>query len=201
MVASLDDAGGDLYDPQDTDTVVIVSETLTGKRGRPRKNIDIGLLTQALQFRGPSGIGRSFNCSARTVRRRIVEAGLSPAAAAPFSQEIQVDSVTGERLPARTSRPLSEMSDAELDALVRSILVSFPDLGRSLIDGAIKSEGHHVPIDRVRQSIERIRGVSGRFGLRTIHRRKYNVPGPLSLVHHDGQHGTYSVSWYERMVR
>lgn len=192
MVQVLDDAVSELYDPPESRTVVVVSKTLTGKRGRPRLDVNVDLLSQALQFRGPSGIARSFNCCARTIRRRLLEAGLVGPAAPPFSQGIDL---TGQRLPQQTSRPLSSLTDEQLDVCIRSILQSFPLHGRALLNGALTSMGHHVPTRRIEHAAERIRGVSGRFGQRMIHRRKYNVRGPLSLVHHDGQHGTLRLQY------
>lgn len=83
------------------------------------------------------------------------------------------------------------MSDEELDTAVSAILISFPKFGRRMIHGHLKSQGHNVPEDRIRASYIRVHGVPAAFGPhRRVKRRVYSVPGPMSLVHHDGQHGT-----------
>jgi hypothetical protein len=70
------------------------------------------------------------------------------------------------------------------------ILQMFPTFGRRMIDGHLQYLGHHVPRKRLQASYARVNGppVSA-FGVRSITRRVYNVPGYNSLAHHDGQHG------------
>jgi hypothetical protein len=93
------------------------------------------------------------------------------------------------RTYASTSRPVSTLTDEELDVLMTSILEIFPDFGRRMLMGRLKADGHHVPRARVTASYLRVHGSPGRFGVRFIHRRPYRVAGANSLWHHDGQHG------------
>ncbi|GBE88207.1 hypothetical protein SCP_1300210 [Sparassis crispa] len=82
------------------------------------------------------------------------------------------------------------MSDVQLDRAVGDILQVFPEFGRKMIDGHLKSQGHNVPRNCVEDSYAHVHGAPAIFGSRRpLVRRKYSVPGPLSLVHHDGQHG------------
>ncbi|KAK6969559.1 nitrite transporter NirC, partial [Favolaschia claudopus] len=73
-----------------------------------------------------------------------------------------------------TAPPVSVISDADLDQLVASTLEVFPQFGRRMIRGHLKSQGYRIPRDRI-----------------TASRKKYRVPGPMSLAHLDGQHGKY----------
>lgn len=56
---------------------------------------------------------------------------------------------------------------------------------------ALKSLGHNVPRERIRQSFLRIDPSNCLFQRTIIQRREYWVPGPNYLWHHDGQHGKY----------
>ncbi|KAJ7460489.1 hypothetical protein B0H11DRAFT_2058064 [Mycena galericulata] len=59
-----------------------------------------------------------------------------------------------------------------------------------MIRGHLKSQGYHIPRDRITASFLRVHGAPAIFGDRQISRKKYRVPGPMSLAHMDGQHGT-----------
>jgi hypothetical protein len=59
-----------------------------------------------------------------------------------------------------------------------------------MIDGHLRHMGHRISRVRLQQSYSHVHGAPvSEFGPRRIHRRVYNVPGPNSLWHHDGQHG------------
>jgi len=67
--------------------------------------------------------------------------------------------------------------------------------------GYLRSQGVGIQRSRLRSSMRRILGIRVRqMRLNKIARRKYNVPGPLSLVHIDGNHKLISVeicySWW-----
>lgn len=58
-----------------------------------------------------------------------------------------------------------------------------------MIYGHLHSNGHRVPRERIAAAYIRVHGTPGTFAGRRIHRKVYNVAGPNSLWHHDGQHG------------
>ena len=101
---------------------------------------------------------------------------------------------------------MSDISDAQLDDLVREILRSFDSLGRQMIMGQLESQGYHVSRERVTASRSWVKGPPIlAFGSRRIQRRVYNVRGYNSLCHHDGQHGQdlfyfHSSKWLRRFA-
>lgn len=87
------------------------------------------------------------------------------------------------------TRPLSDISDADLDLIILRLRSHFHRAGISMMDGMLRRLGYHLPRERVRQSLLRIDPVHRVFERITIRRRTYSVPGPNVLWHHDGQHG------------
>jgi len=69
---------------------------------------------------------------------------------------------------------------------VREIILDFPTAGEVMLNGHLQSRGIHVQRERLRQSIERVRGRRNIHP--TIARRSYYVPGPNYLWHADGHH-------------
>jgi hypothetical protein len=160
----------------------------TGRRGRPRLEINPNFLESALELRGPSQIGRPFlNMSGRTIRRRAIDYGLRapglPIVVHQHDEAGEVQTLYRGRQPQQL-----QISEGELDRHVREALVLFPEIGRSLIDGYLKLQGIQVPRARIRASFLRVNGAPAEFGRRRIERRVYSVPGPNSLWHHDGHH-------------
>lgn len=167
--------------------------TLVPTAGRPRIDIDYDFLKNAHEMAPPGHIAQLLSCSARTVRRRVLEAGLATPAPPVFRLEDPAGGVPPSlvRNPEATGRVSSDISDDDLDGAVAEILQQFQNEGRSIIAGQLRARGHHhVPRDRIRQSIQRVTGVPAHFGRQPIQRREYRVAGPDSLWHHDGQHGT-----------
>lgn len=162
--------------------------------GRPRKNIDPGML-QALTTSSRTTrnrLGELFECSGRTIRRRLVDYGLSPSGPPVYRTTQDSDGDTVQIFSPGTSSDLSSLSDNELDVLLRDIHIQFPSFGRRMIDGYLLQMGQRVPRSRVLASYERLFGPSDQhFAQRRIARTPYNVPGPNSLWHHDGQHGRH----------
>lgn len=91
--------------------------------------------------------------------------------------------------PISFTGPVSNLSDEELDTLLRSLRSRYQRSGLSALDGMIRALGLRISRERVRQSLLRIDPVERVFERITIRRRVYSVPGPNSLWHHDGQHG------------
>lgn len=160
-------------------------------RGRPRKSIDPTQLETLSRSRNTrEAVGIIFECSGRTIRRRLVDLGLSPAGQPVCqTQQLQDGSYVQEYHPG-VSSDLSQLSDNDLDILIQNIHTQFPSFGRRMIDGYLLQMGQRVPRRRINQSYSRLFGPSNRhFGQRRIPRAPYNVPGPNRLWHHDGQHG------------
>ncbi|KAG6904985.1 hypothetical protein DXG01_005822 [Tephrocybe rancida] len=84
--------------------------------------------------------------------------------------------------------PLSTISNEELDELLLRLRGHFRRAGITILDGMVRWLGHRIPRQRIRESLTRIDPVRRVFECIRIRRRVYNVPGPNSLWHHDGQH-------------
>jgi hypothetical protein len=188
MVFALDEACHQSSDVPDTTPLTISHVSQTGRRGRPRVEIEPSFLSQALDLRGPTGLRSIFHCSSRTIRRRALEYGLVNPGHPVYTDHMFEDGSMGRSYTSST-RPVSVMTDEQLDSAVREILEIFPLFGRRMLTGRLKDAGHNVPRKRLRASYLRVHGAPALFGDRTIHRRVYNVAGANSLAHHDGQHG------------
>ena len=85
----------------------------------------------------------------------------------------------------------STVTDQELNAVLRDILIHLPKTGYRGMLGHLNAGGTRVQKKRVRRSFHKVNleGVIKRcISLRTIQRRKYNVKGSNSLRHIDGNH-------------
>jgi hypothetical protein len=188
MVQDLDQACYQSSDPPDAPTITVCQTTRRGKRGRPRVDIDPTFLAQALDLRGPTHLSPVLHCSSRTIRRRALDHGLvSPGHPVYTDHELPDGSMA--RSYTSSTRPMSTITDEQLDEAVAAILEVFPSFGRRMLMGRLKDAGHNVPRSRLTASYLRVHGAPGIFGDRSIHRRVYNVAGANSLAHHDGQHG------------
>ena len=139
-----------------------------GDRGRPRYLIPREQMEFLLErCFSIIDIGRLLGVSARTIHRRLTEFGL-------------------------TVRIMySDISEQHLDRIVRSILTEFPNIGYRRMTGFLQARGLRIQQTKIRESMRRVNpaGVLLRaLGLRTIHRRRYQVYGPLALWHIDGNH-------------
>jgi hypothetical protein len=188
-VNDIDGAYYQSIDPPEGPPVVVVHRVRTGRRGRPRIHIDEHFLSHALELRGPTGIAPTIHVSPRTIRRRALEHNIVAPGAPVFRTQV-LPSGEIHRVHTSTSTPVSNISDGELDAKIHTILQIFPTFGRTMIRGHLKSQGYRVPRSRITLSYLRVHGVPGIFGHRQIARKVYSVPGPMSLAHMDGQHGT-----------
>jgi hypothetical protein len=193
IVDELDSAGELAADPPDVPPAQLRLQYngngSPGRRGRPSVVLDETFLENGLRFRGVNQMAEVVGCSPRTIRRRAQAIGVLLPGRPVFQYERSND---GERIGVHqreSVRKPTNLTDAELDARIAEILQAFPTLGRAMIMGALKSRGYIVTRERVRRSIERVQGVPASFARRTIVRRQYSVKGPMSLWHHDGQHG------------
>ena len=76
----------------------------------------------------------------------------------------------------------SQITNDELDNLIRDILTVTPQSGLGLIRGALRSRGLLVKRHRVISAMQRLDPVTSALRMsRMIIRRKYNVPCPNAL--------------------
>ena len=140
----------------------------SGKTGRPRFQIYSDQLRFLLILNFPvTDIATFFAVNVRTVHRRMSGCLLS------------------------VSSSYSTVTGQELDAILRDILIDFPNTGYRRILGHLNARGMRVQEKPVRRSFHRVdlEDVIKRcISLRTIQRRKYNVKGSNSLWHIDGIH-------------
>ncbi|KAJ6457388.1 hypothetical protein C8R45DRAFT_1056388 [Mycena sanguinolenta] len=159
------------------------------------------------------GVGRS------TVRNALLEHGIAQAQSSPFSlnsadpgledsglENSGLDDILEPTLPDPTAAeveelaahsqpttsftgPLSEISDDDLDTLLIRLRTHYRRAGLSMLNGMLRRLGHRVSAERLHQSLLRIDPVRRIFERIRIRRRNYQVLGPNSLWHHDGQHG------------
>jgi len=83
---------------------------MTGRRGRPRTEINPNFLLQALDLRGPTYLGPVFKCSARTVQQRALEHGLVDPGDPVYTEEDQPDG-TILRTFTSSTRLVSNITD------------------------------------------------------------------------------------------
>ena len=135
-------------------------------RGRPTIRITAIELRHLLELHfSQVEIARLFGCSARTIRRRIVEYGLH-------------DIIE-----------YSSISNQDLDQIVTNFVADFPCAGQKTLDGHLHSQGYHIQRWRICESLLRVDpwGIEQRTR-NILHRRQYRVKGPNSLWHIDGNH-------------
>ena len=139
-----------------------------GNAGRPRFIIDRDHVIELLEMgQNVSCIARLFGASRATMHRRMADWDLS------------------------VREMYSQMSDAELDDLVREILSRNPNAGYRSMIGLLTARGQRVQWNRVRASMHRVdtAGIVSRMTqLGCVVCRTYSVPGPRSLVHIDTNH-------------
>ena len=140
--------------------------TAEGRLGRPRFHIPRNQLACLLEkgFTVPQ-ISNILRVSVRTVRRRMAEYDLSVHAL------------------------YSELTDQELEWVIRDIQDHFPTCGNRQMQGHLLSQGIRVQQYRVREIRRKVNPAgSVMHRLQTINRRKYQVNGPFALWHIDGNH-------------
>lgn len=197
MLAALATASVQSEDPVPTGPGISVSQPVhTGRRGRPRIEIDYDFLEFGLQLRGPTGLAPVAGVASRTIRRRALEYGLVEAADPVYVETTDEDSGDVVRTyVSSTTAPVSSITDGDLDQLMHHILEIFPTFGRRMIAGHLRQLGHHVPTSRIRESYNRVHGPPVSYSNTATGRQPYRVAGPNSLSHHDGQHGKSFISF------
>ncbi|KAG6369381.1 hypothetical protein JVT61DRAFT_14953 [Boletus reticuloceps] len=193
MIEALDDAVTTSSDPPDhPSTTAELAVRNHNRSGPPRVNIDPDNLATLIAGRRVTHtqIARLYGCHPRTIRRRLLEFGLSQPGPPVFTHEASENGSMTRVYRPGSSSDLSSIPNDQLDVLILSIYHQFPSFGRRMIDGYLLQLGHRVPRSRLEASYARVVGPpAAAFGSRRIQRRVYNVAGPMALVHHDGQHG------------
>jgi hypothetical protein len=180
----------------------IMQTTYTGSVGRPSIQIDPDFLRWAYSLRSTASIARFLGVGRSVVRRALLEHGIALPREQPavlggytndemeeYPQIAPDEDQPAEAVVASYTGPLSTISDDEIDNLLIRLRRHFRRAGLTMFQGMLRRLGHHVPRERVRQSLLRVDPVQRVFQRISIRRRTYNVPGPNSLCHHDGQHG------------
>lgn len=193
MVDALETAVTVSADRPDVPPVQFGGTLSSGPTGRPKFDIQpehLAMLSTGRTTHQEIADLYQLECSARTIRRRLLDYGLSAPGPPVYVDEVREDGSTLRVYSAGRSSDLSRMSDGELDDVMLTIYEQFPSFGRRMIDGYLMALGERVPRRRILESYHRVIGPPvSTFGNRRIQRRIYSVPGPNSLWHHDGQHG------------
>ncbi|KAJ8094099.1 hypothetical protein PM082_023307 [Marasmius tenuissimus] len=183
----------------------VVQYVSDGRPGRPHAVINPNFLAWAYTQRPTSGIATFLGLGRTTVREALLEYGIVTPSSNPFpggtetdsgDSEQEADSVNPEPAPtanepgpsSATSGYLSTIDDDTLDLALLDFKSRYPKAGIKTLQGMLRVKGHIVQNERIRQSLIRIDPIHRVFERVTIKRRKYKVPGPNALWHHDGHH-------------
>ena len=149
-------------------------KSFTGERGRPGFEIPCSQLQFLIEKGFRVGeIAQLFGSSRSTIERRMSEFGSSIKAT------------------------YAQLTDVDLDAAVSEIMREVANVGYKRMTGLLLGRGLRLQQVRIRESMRRVNpeGVLLRaLELNALHRRCYQVMGPLSLWHIDGNH---KVIWQE----
>ena len=194
MVHALEAGVSASLDQPDAPPIQLGGTIATSTAGRPPSDIRPEHLALFAAGRTThQEIADIYQCNPRTIRRRLIDYGLSNPGPPVYVNEPQEDGTTRRVYSAGRSSDLSQMTDEQLDTVMVTIYERFPSFGRRMVDGYLMALGERVPRRRIIESFQRVIGPPvATFGNRRIERRVYSVPGPNSLWHHDGQHGKSS---------
>lgn len=86
-------------------------------------------------------------------------------------------------------RQYTDINDSDLDEVMRDLVTSYPNSGRTILRGHRRRLGIHVQRERARLSMIRVDLVNVCMRrMRVIRRRTYSVSGPNALWHIDGHY-------------
>lgn len=138
----------------------------TGKRGRPRKHIDPSLLHEAMSAKrniSVAKLARILGVSRPTLILHLQQNGVG--------------------------YKFSQLSNADLDILVKLYRDSKPESGLRYLTGFLRRHGLRVQKRRIWASVHRIDGLGRKMRQRTtVQRRDYHISRPNALWHVDGHH-------------
>ncbi|KAF8804313.1 hypothetical protein BYT27DRAFT_7259298 [Phlegmacium glaucopus] len=142
MISALESGIPTTCYPPDASPIVLGNTIHSGQRGRPPVDIkceDLALLASGRTTM--KDIADLYQCGARTIRRRMLEFGLSEPGLPVYTEQEQDDGSV-ERVYSRGScANLSQATDEELDAILISIYEQFPSFGKRMIDGYLMALG------------------------------------------------------------
>jgi hypothetical protein len=153
MMQHLDDARHTARDLPDSHTPEVTWKVSTGKKGRPKQQIDPVWLAQMTTLRNKSGIAPLLSCSARTLRRRELEYRLATPGQ-HVARRVELPDGGVQVVYSGTQRSTCDLTDREIDTIVSSHLETFPNFGRSMMAGSLRVEGYSIPRRRVRESYD-----------------------------------------------
>lgn len=145
-----------------------VTTERSGRRGRPRKDINIDLLREIAnpKRRIPlTKMAKKLGVHRHTLRSKLKENNMDTA--------------------------FSTISNNDLDGLIKSYRESHSECGQQYIIGFLRQQGLRVQTSRVRASLARIDRLGQtlrRQKMEKTKRRQYQVPRPNALWHIDGHH-------------
>ena len=151
-----------------TSSARVAEKLFTGNRGRPKYVVPQEQVEFLIErhFSVPE-ISKLLGVSTLTVERRMLEYGLS---------------IRGS---------YDGMNDNELDDIVTGILKDFTNAGYKRMTGLLLARGIRLQQSRMRSAMQRVNPegcLLRSLELNVLHRRKYQVYGPLALWHIDGNH-------------
>jgi len=143
-----------------------VTTIRTGKRGRPRKTINLDFLHEACSNRRHLKLTELSKLLG--IHRNVLHLYMKR---------------------HRVLRQYSTISDADLDIFVRTFKIQKPESGLRYLIAFLRSHGIRVQRRRVISSARRVDGLGRTLRERkTIKRRTYHVKRPNALWHLDGHH-------------
>lgn len=192
MLASLNAAVARAWDDMAGDPIPLAQREARVGAGPARLHIDKNWLAYASQGMTLKDIANVLGCSARTVRRRLIEYQLAEPAPPVIREVVRPDgTLAKEWHPTGPTRFDLGDDEERLDGLVRGIIERFSNYSLESVRAGLRTEGYRVQRRLIRDSLRRVRGVEARFVNQPIERRVYSVPEVNSLWHHDGNHSKF----------
>jgi hypothetical protein len=145
-----------------------VTVEFTGQRGRPRKVVNLDYLNEAMD--ASRHISLTKLASVLGIHRNTLRM---------YLRKYKVD------------YKFSDMSNEDLDLLVKSFRAENPDSGIRYLIGFLRRHGLRIQKRRVIASISRVDGLGHKLRQRQrakVRRRNYQVTRPNALWHIDGHH-------------
>jgi hypothetical protein len=144
----------------------VVTTERTGKRGRPRKQIDrdfLWMATAANRHITISELAESIGVHRNILSSYMKEEGLRPS--------------------------YSTISDEQLEDIVRAFKIERPESGYRYLVGHLRNRGFRIQRRRVIKALRCVDGLGRRLRIRkALQRRKYHVRRPNVMWHLDGHH-------------
>jgi hypothetical protein len=128
MTYHLDQARRASSDPLEDPAIQFSRTVRTGRRGRPRVEVQPNLLSAALRLRPKTQVAETAGCSARTIRRRQLDYGID----VPRPGRPQINQDGGANDDFGPPPHSGMFGDDELDWCLAIIMQDFPTFGRRL---------------------------------------------------------------------